>query len=142
RVEVLRIDILKYLGGEEGAGLFGLSSTSTAFFIWIVILMIYVYIASTLPVWSLLQPRDFINSHQLLLGLIILYIGLFVTNPKVTAPVTHAATDKSWLPLLLITIVCVAISRFHCLMFFCFISCFVLSTFCSLFFFFDGSSFI
>src|SRR5699024_6905041 len=102
RVEVLRIDILKYLGGEEGAGLFGLSSTSTAFFIWIVILMIYVYIASTLPVWSLLQPRDFINSHQLLLGLIILYIGLFVTNPKVTAPVTHAATDKSWLPLLFI----------------------------------------
>jgi len=113
RVEVLRIDILKYLGGEEGAGLFGLSSTSTAFFIWIVILMIYVYIASTLPVWSLLQPRDFINSHQLLLGLIILYIGLFVTNPKVTAPVTHAATDKSWLPLLFITIACGAISGFH-----------------------------
>lgn len=113
RVGFLQIDLISYLGGENGAGLFGLSTVGTAFLIWIVILMIYVYIASTLPVWMLLQPRDFINSHQLVLGLVILYIGLLFTNPNITAPATHAVDDVSWFPLLFITIACGAISGFH-----------------------------
>ncbi|TFD99988.1 carbon starvation protein A [Jeotgalibacillus sp. R-1-5s-1] len=112
--QVLQIDLVRYFGGEDGAGLFGLGAISSAFFIWIIILMIYVYIASTLPVWKLLQPRDFINSHQLVVGLGILYLGLLFTNPEVTAPMTNsAATDKSWFPLLFITIACGAISGFH-----------------------------
>ena len=113
RVEFLQIDIVKYFGGEAAAGWFGLSSVGTAFFIWIIILMIYVYIASTLPVWKLLQPRDFINSHQLIVGLLILYLGLAFTNPTITAPVTNITTDVSWFPLLFITIACGAISGFH-----------------------------
>src|SRR5699024_2722311 len=80
---------------------------------WIIILMVYVYIASTLPVWKLLQPRDFINSHQLVVGLGILYIGLLLTNPTITAPATHAVNDVSWFPLLFITIACGAISGFR-----------------------------
>src|SRR5699024_10204973 len=87
--------------------------TGTAFFIWIIVLMIYVYIASTLPVWKLLQPRDFINSHQLVVGLAILYLGLFFTNPTITAPVTNATNDVSLFPLLFITITCAAILVFH-----------------------------
>src|SRR5699024_3928540 len=113
RVEFLQIDLVQYLGGEGAAGWFGLSSTGTAFFIWITILMIYVYIASILPVWKLLQPRDFINSHQLVVGLAILYLVLFFTNPTITAPVTNVTTDVSWFPLLFITIACGAISGFH-----------------------------
>ena len=109
----LQIDLVAYMGGEDGTGLFGLSTVSTAFLIWIVILMIYVYIASTLPVWKLLQPRDFINSHQLVVGLGILYLGLLFTNPQITAPITNPNTDISWLPLLFITIACGAISGFH-----------------------------
>lgn len=113
KVSILQIDLVQYMGGEDGAGLFGLSTIGTAFFIWIMILMVYVYIASTLPVWKLLQPRDFINSHQLVVGLGILYLGLIFTNPKITAPVTHAVDDVSWFPLLFITIACGAISGFH-----------------------------
>src|SRR5690625_4431289 len=113
KVDFLQIDLVQYMGGENGTGLFGLGAVSTAFFIWIVILMIYVYIASTLPVWKLLQPRDFINSHQLVVGLGILYLGLFFTNPTITAPATNATTDVSWFPLLFITIACGAISGFH-----------------------------
>lgn len=109
----LQIDLVQYMGGEGGAGLFGLGATSTAFFIWIVILMVYVYIASTLPVWKLLQPRDFINSHQLIVGLAVLYLGLLFTNPEITAPITNANADISWFPLLFITIACGAISGFH-----------------------------
>lgn len=113
KVSFLQIDLVQYMGGEGGAGLFGLGATSTAFFIWIIILMIYVYIASTLPVWKLLQPRDFINSHQLVVGLAILYLGLLFTNPEITAPATNANADISWFPLLFITIACGAISGFH-----------------------------
>lgn len=110
---VLQINVVGYLGGEGATSLFGLSATSAAFFIWIVILMVYVYIASTLPVWKLLQPRDYINSHQLVVGLGLLYLGLLASNPSVTAPVTHTSTDVSWFPLLFITIACGAISGFH-----------------------------
>ncbi|MCD2137598.1 carbon starvation CstA family protein [Salinicoccus halitifaciens] len=112
-VSWLQIDLVSYMGGEEGAGLFGLGSVSTAFMIWIGILLIYVYIASTLPVWKLLQPRDFINSHQLSVGLIILYAGLLFTNPTINAPATNADAETSWLPLLFITVACGAISGFH-----------------------------
>lgn len=109
----LQIDLVRYMGGEDGVGLFGLSTIGTAFFIWIIILMVYVYIASALPVWKLLQPRDFINSHQLVVGLGILYLGLLFTNPTITAPATNAVHDVSWFPLLFITIACGAISGFH-----------------------------
>ncbi|HSJ37761.1 MAG TPA: carbon starvation protein A [Planococcus sp. (in: firmicutes)] len=111
--EFLQIDLVRYMGGEEAAGLFGLGAISTAFFIWIIVLMVYVYIASTLPVWKLLQPRDFINSHQLIVGLGILYLGLLFTNPEITAPMTNPVNDVSWFPLLFITIACGAISGFH-----------------------------
>ncbi|OAT83785.1 carbon starvation protein CstA [Bacillus sp. MKU004] len=113
RVEFLQIDFVQYFGGEGAVSLFGLSSTSMAFFAWIIILMIYVYIASTLPVWKLLQPRDYINSHQLVVGLGLLYLGLLFSNPKITAPMTNSSADVSWFPLLFITIACGAISGFH-----------------------------
>jgi carbon starvation protein len=113
-IPALQIDLLQYLGGEGATTLFGMDAKAMAFFIWIIILMIYVYIASTLPVWQLLQPRDYINSHQLVVGLLILYLGLFFTNPEVTAPMLNSgADDKSWFPLLFITIACGAISGFH-----------------------------
>lgn len=113
-VPALQIDLVRYFGGEENTVLFGLNGIEMSFFIWIVVLMTYVYIASTLPVWMLLQPRDLINSYQLLLGLAILYLGLFVTNPEITAPPTNpGAEDVSWFPLLFITIACGAISGFH-----------------------------
>ncbi len=113
-VPALQIDFVRYFGGEENTVVFGLNGVEFSFFLWIMILMAYVYIASTLPVWKLLQPRDFINSHQLLLGLLILYLGLFISSPEITAPAANAAADDvSWFPLLFITIACGAISGFH-----------------------------
>ena len=110
----LQIDFVQYFGGAEATVLFGLSGMEMAFLSWIAILMTYVYIASTLPVWTLLQPRDFINSYQLILGLAILYLGLFALNPEITAPPTNPEVeDVSWFPLLFVTIACGAISGFH-----------------------------
>ena len=84
---------------------------------WVVILMAYVYTASTLPVWVLLQPRDYINSYLLLLTLGSLYLGLFVAHPTITAPAIVASPPGAppILPFLFITIACGAISGFHAL---------------------------
>ncbi|WP_069130390.1 carbon starvation CstA family protein [Rhodohalobacter halophilus] len=113
-VPVLQIDLVQYFGGEETVSLLGLTGVELAFLSWIIVLMVYVYFASTLPVWMLLQPRDLINAYQLILGLAILYLGLFVISPEITAPPTNTDTgDVSWFPLLFITIACGAISGFH-----------------------------
>ncbi|MCF6411077.1 carbon starvation CstA family protein [Pseudalkalibacillus salsuginis] len=113
RFEFLQIDLVKWFGGEETTVMFGLNGVSMAFFVWIIVLMVYVYFASTLPVWKLLQPRDYINSHQLVLGLVILYLGVLFTNPTITAPAVNSGADLSMWPLLFITIACGAISGFH-----------------------------
>lgn len=114
-VPALQIDLVQYFGGEDATTVFGLGAVSMSYLIWIIILMAYVYIASTLPVWKLLQPRDYINAHQLIVGLVVLYLGLLLTNPEVTAPATRSVDDVSWFPLLFITIACGAVSGFHAL---------------------------
>jgi carbon starvation protein len=84
---------------------------------WIVILMAYAYVASVLPVRALLQPRDYINSHQLLVAMALLFLGLAIAHPKITAPAFVAApvgAPSMW-PFLFITIACGAISGFHSL---------------------------
>lgn len=111
---VLQIDLPRIFGGEQTIHFAGLNGIEMSFLVWIVVLMGYGYFASTLPVWRLLQPRDFINSHQLILGLAVLYLGLFLLNPAIVAPAFNEnATDVSWFPLLFITIACGAISGFH-----------------------------
>ncbi|MBK5936643.1 MAG: carbon starvation protein A [Halorhodospira halophila] len=112
--EFLQIDLVRWFGGEgETTALFGLEATPASFLVWILVLLAYVYFASTLPVWKLLQPRDYINAQQLVVGLGILYLGLFVMQPEVTAPAYNTEATTSWFPLLFITIACGAISGFH-----------------------------
>lgn len=84
---------------------------------WLVILLGYAYIASVLPVQTLLQPRDYINAHQLIFALALLFIGLAVAHPQITAPavVTAPAGAPPIWPFLFITIACGAISGFHSL---------------------------
>ncbi|WP_096438998.1 carbon starvation CstA family protein [Alteribacter populi] len=113
RVPALQIDLPRYFGGAENTVMFGLDGISMSFFVWIIVLMVYVYFSSSLPVWKLLQPRDYINSHQLVLGILILYLGLFFSNPSITAPMTNSEASTPWFPLLFITIACGAISGFH-----------------------------
>ncbi len=82
---------------------------------WAYILIAYAYIASVLPVWLLLQPRDYLNAYQLIIGMILMYIGLFIFHPTISAPaVNHAPTGApSLFPFLFITVACGAISGFH-----------------------------
>ncbi len=81
---------------------------------WLPVLMVYALVASGLPVWLLLQPRDLINSHQLLVGLLALYVGFFVAAPAFSAPaVGELEALPALVPLLMITIACGAVSGFH-----------------------------
>jgi carbon starvation protein len=82
---------------------------------WVWILLIYSFVASVLPVWLLLQPRDYLNAHQLITGLTLLFLGLLVLHPVVQAPVINPspAGAPPMIPFLFITIACGAISGFH-----------------------------
>ena len=81
---------------------------------WLPALMVYAFVASGLPVWLLLQPRDLINSHQLLVGLTALYVGFFVAAPDFAAPaVGELSALPALIPVLMITIACGAVSGFH-----------------------------
>ncbi|MDO5768860.1 MAG: carbon starvation protein A [Psychrobacter sp.] len=83
---------------------------------WIIILFVYAAVASILPVWMLLQPRDYINGLQLFVGLLLLYGAIFIAMPNIVAPaINHnlPADTPSMLPLLFVTIACGAISGFH-----------------------------
>jgi carbon starvation protein len=88
---------------------------------WSLIIFIYVFFASTVPVQKLLQPRDYINSHQLVIAMILLILGIFIAHPPITAPAFNPAMHEpgsdipALMPLLFITIACGAISGFHSL---------------------------
>jgi len=89
--------------------------------VWCIALFIYVFFASTLPVQKLLQPRDYINSHQLMVAMLFLILGIFVAHPAFSAPLINAdafgpeSDVPDLAPLLFIVIACGAISGFHSL---------------------------
>jgi len=84
---------------------------------WIWILLAYAFVASVLPVWLLLQPRDYLNSFQLYAGMGLMFAGLVLARPEVVAPAfNESASDLPPLfPFLFITVACGAVSGFHCL---------------------------
>ena len=83
---------------------------------WVIVLFVYAFFASVLPVWLLLQPRDYVNSHQLFVALGIIGLGIIFTNAPVVAPAVNTELPPdtpNWFPLLFVTIACGAISGFH-----------------------------
>ncbi len=79
------------------------------------ILLIYSFAASVLPVWLLLQPRDFINAFTLYIGMILMYVSIFIFQPTISAPAINTASPDlpSMIPLLFVVVACGAISGFH-----------------------------
>ncbi len=100
----------------------GLAAQSDAFAIhwasrdaWCVLLLVYAFSASVLPVWLLLQPRDFINSLLLYLGVGLMYAGFFVLRPSFSSPMLVVAPEGAppIFPFVFIVIACGAVSGFH-----------------------------
>lgn len=84
---------------------------------WHYIVFAYVFIACVVPVWALLQPRDYLNSYLLIFMIAAAVIGVFVSNPDVNlAAFTGFSVDGQMLfPILFVTIACGAVSGFHSL---------------------------
>jgi len=100
-------------GGAVAQALPFLQSISITTWVWL--LLGYSFVASVIPVWLLLQPRDYLNSHQLLTGLFVLSAGLLVLRPTIVAPAFNLEPEgaPSMIPFLFVTIACGAISGFH-----------------------------
>ncbi|MCC4310301.1 carbon starvation protein A [Alcanivorax marinus] len=107
---------LIFLGPQVPISLPETTAGLSANAVWILILFGYAAVASLLPVWMLLQPRDYINGLQLFVGLILLYAAVLIANPTVVAPMINTdlpMDTPSMIPLLFVTIACGAISGFH-----------------------------
>ena len=123
-----------WTGGSLGAAIQEMNQFIAAWpiWLWVAILLSYCYVASVLPVWVLLQPRDFINSLQLISSLGLVVLGLLVAavvgpnavssheaTPALTmfAPFLdlHPQNAPPIFPFLFVTIGCGAVSGFHCL---------------------------
>jgi carbon starvation protein len=93
--------------------MFGMSSIM----VWMILLFIYCFIASTVPVQKLLQPRDYINAHQLFVIFGLLFIGAIWAHPTVVAPAINVSPKGApmMIPMLFVVIACGAISGFHSL---------------------------
>ena len=120
-------------GGGIGAAIQAFNTTVAAWpvWAWVAVLLAYCYVASVLPVWVLLQPRDYINSLQLVASLGLVVAGLvaaaFFGGPALAdaprpplefvAPVLdlHPEHAPPIVPFLFVTIACGAVSGFHCL---------------------------
>jgi len=85
--------------------------------LWTYLLLGYALAATLLPVWVLLQPRDYLNSFQLFLGMGLLLTGAVMGGFTLSAPVYNPAPAGAppMFPLLFITIACGAVSGFHSL---------------------------
>ncbi len=109
----------QWLPLEMPDGALGLGLSSVA--VWVIILLAYAFVASTLPVTTLLQPRDYINAWQLFIAMGLLVLGVSASAAwgglEIVAPGVNLAPEGApplW-PFLGVTIACGAISGFHCL---------------------------
>lgn len=99
------------------AGLnFGINASRT---FWVLFIAVYIVAASLLPVWMLLQPRDYLSSFLLYGMMIIAFVGIIFSGATVDLPAFtgwKGLTNTNGLfPTLFITVACGAVSGFHSL---------------------------
>lgn len=85
---------------------------------WMIIIGVYITIASVTPVWILLQPRDYLSSFLLYSMLFVAFVGVVGAHPNIdpaSFPAFASAPGKPIFPILFTTVACGAISGFHSL---------------------------
>ena len=85
--------------------------------VWQILIFIYILLASVVPVWALLQPRDYLNSYLLVAMILAAVVGVLFANPDINLPAfTAFNVDGQFLfPIMFVTIACGAVSGFHSL---------------------------
>lgn len=85
---------------------------------WVYLVFVYIFFASVTPIWVLKQPRDYLTTFLFIGMIAAAVIGVFVSNPTITAPAFtgfKSATGSYLFPTLFVTIACGAVSGFHSL---------------------------
>lgn len=84
---------------------------------WHIIVFLYVLVASVVPIWALLQPRDYLNSYLLVAMIVAAVVGVFCANPQINLPAftSFSVQGQPMFPILFVTIACGAVSGFHSL---------------------------
>ena len=102
---VIPFDLMKIAG----------CSKASATNIWAVVLLVYAFCASILPVWVLLQPRDYLNSYLLYVMMLLGLLGIAFYHPTLNVPAfaCEGKISPNLFPLLFVTIACGACSGFH-----------------------------
>ena len=92
----------------------GVNMSRTA---WVLFIAVYIMAASLLPVWMLLQPRDYLSSFLLYGMMVLAFVGIIGSGMKVELPAFTGWTASSGtlFPTLFITVACGAVSGFHSL---------------------------
>ena len=86
-----------------------------SFDFWLIFSLVYSLVAATLPVWLLLQPRDYISMYILIAGLVLGFGSILILHPDITGPafIGFSSTNGPLWPILFITVACGAVSGFH-----------------------------
>ena len=84
---------------------------------WHIMIFVYIAIASIVPVWALLQPRDYLNSYLLVAMIVAAVVGIFAYNPAMNLNAFNGwkVGGNTLFPYLFVTIACGAVSGFHAL---------------------------
>ena len=84
---------------------------------WLLVVFAYIFFAAVVPMWILMQPRDYLSSFLLIFMILGAVVGIFITQPSMNLkPVTSFNVNgKMLFPMLFVTIACGAVSGFHSL---------------------------
>ena len=84
---------------------------------WHIMIFVYIAVASIVPVWALLQPRDYLNSYLLVAMIVAAVVGIFAYNPAMNLNAFNGwkVDGNTLFPYLFVTIACGAVSGFHAL---------------------------
>lgn len=95
---------------------FGLAMSRTT---WIILIGVYIAVASLIPVWIMLQPRDYLSSFLLYAMMLVAFVGIIVSaftgSASFEIPAFNSAKLGAMFPTLFITVACGACSGFHSL---------------------------
>lgn len=85
--------------------------------VWHLLIFAYIVVACVVPVWALLQPRDYLNSYLLIFMILAAIVGVFVSNPACNLEAFNGfnVNGQYLFPILFVTIACGAVSGFHSL---------------------------
>ncbi len=115
--------VVALLGAVVGGKVIAGSSVGPAFLLsehkLTIVIVLYGFLASVLPVWLLLTPRDYLSSYMKVGTIGGLILGVLIVNPELRVPAVSRfvhggpVVPGSLWPFIFITIACGAISGFH-----------------------------